>query len=102
MTSWLLKIETELRRAERETHPGRIRTAARRIAGIAIQRYEERADEDYLRMLQHASGNDALPYEVRTSIERLITRLDENFSSPSVDPIADAMIVVEFVKESVQ
>ncbi|MFA6469761.1 MAG: hypothetical protein WCW35_12740 [Bacteroidota bacterium] len=101
MIHWQLKIETELQRVRREHHPGRVRTTARRIVGIALQRYENRTDEDFLRLMHDALRNESLPEDVRSAIQRLAARIDENFSSPSIDPIADAMIVVGFVKESV-
>lgn len=99
IVDWLLQIENELRRKQPGENPGRTRTIARRIAGIALQHFYKNPSEDFLRLLQTAVNDASLPNEVRTAIERLAARLDTNFNSPSVDPINDAMIVVEFVKK---
>ena len=93
------QIETELQRIRPGENPGRTRTTARRIAGIALQHYYKKSSDDFVRLLRSASDDHALPDDVRTAIERLITRLDTNFTSPSVDPVSDAMVVVEFVKK---
>ncbi len=97
--NWLLQIETELQRIRPNENPGRTRTTARRIAGIAFQQFYNKPSEDFLRLLQHALHDEILPNDVRSAVERLSTRLDMNFTSPSVDPVNDAMIVVEFVKK---
>lgn len=96
--NWLLNIETEFQRIQPNENPGRTRTIARRIAGIALQHFYHKPNEDFLRLLNSAVNDSSLPENTRSAIERLITRLDANFASPSVDPINDAMIVVEFVK----
>ena len=97
--NWLLQIETELQRIRPNENPGRTRTTARRIAGIALQQFYNKPSEDFLRLLQNAANDDMLPGDVRFAVERLAARLDENFTSPSIDPVNDAMIVVEFVKK---
>ncbi len=96
--NWLLQIETELQRVTPNQNPGRTRTTARRVAGIALQQFYNNPSEDFLRLLQTATNDASLPNEVRTAVERLAARLDANFTSPSVDPVNDAMIVVEYVK----
>lgn len=97
--NWLLQIETELQRIQPNENPGRTRTTARRIAGIALQQFYNKPSEDFLRLLQNAMNEKILPIDVRSAAERLSTRLDVNFISPSVDPVNDAMIIVEFVKK---
>lgn len=94
---WLLLIENELQRIRPDGNPGRTRTIARRIAGIALQQYYKNSSDDFLRVLQTALSDDAMPANVRSAIERLATRLDHHFHSPSIDPIGDATMIVEFV-----
>ncbi|MFA5834513.1 MAG: hypothetical protein WDA22_13630 [Bacteroidota bacterium] len=96
--NWLLQIETELQRIQPNENPGRTRTTARRIAGIALQQFYNKPTEDFLRLLQSALRDASLPNNVGLAIERLTTRLNAHFHSLSVDPINDAMIVVDFVK----
>ena len=98
---WLLQIETELNRLTPDDNPGRTRTAARRIAGIALQQFFNKPTDDFLRLLQNAVNDPSLPSDVVAAIQRLTTRLDSDFKSPSVDPISDAMSVVEFVKAGI-
>lgn len=100
--NWLIDIETELKRIRQDENPGRTRTTARRIAGIALQHFYSKPNEDFLRLLQSAMIDSTLPQDVVLAIERLTARLDMNFTSPSVDPVTDAMIVVEFVKNNRQ
>ena len=100
--NWLIDIEIELKRIRQDENPGRTRTTARRIAGIALQHFYHKQNEDFLRLLQSAVTDEALPQNVVHAIERLTARLDMNFTSPSVDPVNDAMIVVEFVKNNRQ
>lgn len=96
--NWLLNIETELQRIQPNENPGRTRTIARRVAGIALQQFYHQSSEDFIKLIQFAINDSALPENVQSALERLAARLDANFNSPSVDPINDAMIVVEFVK----
>ena len=103
MSDWLREIENELERAERSPHPGRTRTAARRIAGIAIQQLPKldpglMVGGDYLAALRSFLNSPDRPQDVRDAAARLEARLAPDFTSPSIDPIADAMIVVGFVK----
>ena len=97
--NWLLQIETELNRLQPDQNPGRMRTIARRIAGIALKEFFHSASEDFVQLLHQAEEHVSLPDEVRSASNRLAARLDANFNSPSVDPIKDAMIIVEFVKK---
>ena len=96
--NWLLQIDTELQRIQPSENPGRTRTTARRIAGIALQQFYHKSSEDFIRLIQSAIDDPVLPTNVHSALERLAARLDPHFNSPSVDPISDAMIVVEFVK----
>lgn len=104
MGDWLHEIEIELRRAEQSRHAGRTRTAARRIAGIAIRQLLDTqrslsAGQDYITALRGLTGLPELPEEIQAAAARLEARLSVDFTSPSIDPIADPMIIVGFVKE---
>ena len=96
--NWSLQIETELQRIRPGENPGRTRATARRIAGIALQHFYNKHEEDFLRLLQSSVNDPALPPSVNEAAGRLAARLDADFTSPSLDPVGDAMIVVEFVK----
>jgi hypothetical protein len=98
--NWLLQIDTELQRIQPNENPGRTRTTARRIAGIALQQFYQQSSEDYIKLIQSSIDDAVFPNEVHSALERLAARLDANFKSPSVDPINDAMIVVEYVKKT--
>ncbi len=99
---WLLQIETELNRLQPNENPGRTRTIARRIAGIALKEFYKSESEDFVRLLQQASDDITLPKDVRSSSGRLAARLSPDFTSPSVDPIGDAKMIVEFVKKQLK
>jgi hypothetical protein len=96
--TWLLEIDTELGRIRPGQNAGKIRTTARRIAGIALRKLYGSPSDNFLQQLQTAMNDDALPDEIREASERLAARLDTNFSSPSVDPVGDAMLIVAHVK----
>lgn len=98
---WLLQIETELKRVQPEQNPGRTRTIARRIAGIALKEMYHAPSDDFVQLLQQAKDDVTLTHEARSASERLAARLDANFRSPSADPINDAMIIVAYVKEKI-
>ncbi|MEW6061229.1 MAG: hypothetical protein AB1600_04725 [Bacteroidota bacterium] len=97
--NWLTYIETELKRVLPNQHPGRTRTIARRIAGIALRELYHSSSEDFLHLLHQAEKDTTVPEAVRLAAGRLAARLDANFNSPSVEPINDAMSIVEFVKK---
>ncbi len=103
MTDWELEIEIELQRAKQSHNPGQTRTTARRIAGIAIQALQKRdprlsVQRDYMSALQAFTKLGNLPGEVAAAAARLEARLSSDFISPSVDPVGDAMIIVEFAR----
>jgi hypothetical protein len=104
MADWMDEINAELRRAEQSNHPGRTRTAARRIAGIALRQVpdiQQKASvaEDYIGILRVSMNVPEFPAEVQGAASRLQARLSADFSSPSKDPMGDAMIIVAFVQE---
>ena len=104
MTDWTEEIERERRRAEQTNHPGRLRTIARRIAGLALRQLPGRLlrnapADDYVGMLRGAMDVPEIPAEVRDAASRLQARLSADFTSPSKDPVGDAMIIVRYVEE---
>jgi len=107
MADWMDEINAELRRAEQSNHPGRTRTAARRIAGIALRQVPDiqqktSVTEDYIGILRVSMNVQEFPAEVQGAASRLQARLSADFSSPSKDPMGDAMIIVAFVQKLLQ
>jgi len=106
MSQWLIDIEREVKRAneaQRMRNAGRVRTAARRIAGIAIGELQRHTTQrffgdDFIQALRAMAVRDSVPNSVAEAAKRLHAKLSSDFSSPSVDPLGDAMIIVEFVK----
>lgn len=97
--NWLLQIQTELKRIQPNQNPGRTRSTARRIAGIALKEYYKTSTENFLTLIQQASNDITLPKNVRDAALRLAARLSSDFTSPSVNPLGDAKIIVDFVKK---
>ena len=103
MADWEREIEIELLRAKESNNPGRTRTAARRIAGIAIQELQKRdpgasVPRDYISALRVFAKSENLPESVAAAAARLEARLSTDFISRSIDPVGDAMIIVGFVR----
>lgn len=103
MADWLIEIENEFRRSRQSQNSGRTRTVARRIAGIAIKELQTQFPnlffgEDYYRALQVFMNADEIPAPVAAAARRLQERLAPDFTSPSIDPLGDAMMIVEFVQ----
>ncbi|MGA7161870.1 MAG: hypothetical protein WBZ48_12760 [Bacteroidota bacterium] len=103
MADWEREIEIELLRAKESSNPGRTRTAARRIAGIAIQELQKRGpgaavQRDYISALRVFAKSEKPPEKVAAAAARLEARLSADFISPSTDPVGDAMIIVDFVR----
>jgi len=103
MVDWEREIEIELQRAGGSANPGRLRTAARRIAGIAIlelnnQKSPPSGAYDYMSHLRFFMNSGNIPPEVSAAAKRLEARISADFTSQSVDPIGDAMLIVEYVR----
>ncbi len=103
MPDWKNEIAVELRRAKGSRNPGQLRTAARRIAGIAIEQLQKRegilpAGRGYMNALRAFVGSGNIPAGVSAAAERLEARLSADFTSQSIDPVGDAMLIVEYVK----
>ncbi|MDD8017659.1 MAG: hypothetical protein PHP42_04745 [Bacteroidota bacterium] len=102
--NWLNEIDTELHRVQPNENSGRTRTIARRIAGIALielqkNNPDKHFEKDYLKVLREILASTAHPNDVLAAAHRLQARVNVDFTSPSTDPIADAMIIVEYVKQ---
>ena len=104
--NWLDEIELELNRghdAERVGNEGKARTAARRAVGMAVTEYQKRQavnayGADVMRQLQGIAEDESLPNEVRGAASRLQTRISQEFTSPSRQPLADAQVIIDFIK----
>jgi len=105
--SWRDEIDQELARAgeaERSGNQGRLRTSARRVAGIAIAELQKRFPEklygrDSITRLRSFALDPAIPEHVRKAADRLQARLSPEFESPSKHPIEDARIIVGYIVE---
>lgn len=101
MANWLIEIEKEFKIIESLTHTGKTRVSARRIAGYSLKEFYNSYEINFIVLLQKAMADDALPKIVNEAAFRLQSRVDEKFNSQSIDPIADAKIIYEFVKEKI-
>jgi uncharacterized protein (UPF0147 family) len=105
---WLDEIELEFNRgreAERIGNEGKTRTAARRAVGIAVTQFQNRRIQkqygsDVMRQLKGIAEDQSLPEEVRQAATRLYTRVSPEFTSPSQQPLADARIIVDFIRQA--
>jgi hypothetical protein len=106
--SWLDEIEAELargREAERFGNAGKVRTAARRAVGIAVTEYQRRLGNegysgDFMRQVRGLAEDQKLPAEVREAATRLQTRISQEFRSPSLQPLADATVIIDFIRRA--
>lgn len=96
--NWMTEIENERRRIQPGENPGRTRTIARRIAGIALKQIYTDSGNDFILLLQRASNDRSLPLEVQLSASRLGSRLTPDFQSPSIDPVGDADTIVVYAQ----
>ena len=105
--NWRDEIDLELaraREAEGNRNQGRVRTSARRAAGIAIREFEKQFTEmrygtDFISQLRSFASDVAIPENVRNAADRLQARLSPEFESPSKQPIEDAAIIVGYILE---
>jgi len=105
---WLDEIETELdrgRAAEDLGNEGKSRTAARRAVGIAVTEFQKRQNAkhygaDVMKQLGGIAEDQSLPGEVRQAATRLQTRISSEFTSPSRQPLADARVIIDFIRRA--
>jgi HEPN domain-containing protein len=104
-TDWKRTVERELglaRAAADEGNHGKARTCARRAIGVALTELQRSqpgliAGSDFIRQLRGVMEDERFEREVRDAARRLQERIAEDFSSPSKDPVGDAMIVLRDV-----
>jgi len=102
---WKESIRVEIQRAreaERVGNEGRVRVSARRAAGIALEELARHlpsyaTEGSMIDQLASIGNSDAVPESIRAAANRLAARVNKDFTSPSTNPIDDAMIVIEFV-----
>ena len=106
--NWLDEIEMELNRghdAERVGNEGRVRTAARRAVGIAVTEYQrQRAvkqyGDDFMKQLRAIADDPSLPAAVRDAAMRLQTRISQDFTSLSRQPLVDAEVIIGYFRRA--
>ena len=106
--NWLDEIELELdrgREAERVGNDGKVRTAARRAVGLAVTEYQRRQPpkrygDDFMKQLRGIAEDPSLPVGVREAATRLQTRISQEFTSPSRQPLADALVIINFFRQT--
>lgn len=106
--AWLDEIELELdrgREAERLGNEGRARTAARRAVGIAVMHYQKlegvkQYGDDVMKQLRGIAEDRSIPDDVRQAATRLQTRISQEFTSPSRQPLVDALVIVNYIRRA--
>ncbi len=106
--SYLEHIEKEFTaglEARRQGLEGRARVCARRGAGFAVawlchSRGQKVRDTDSLNLLKSMSADESAPTEVRDAAGRLTAKIGPDFTYAfPTDPLDDARVIVEFVKQ---
>ncbi len=101
----IMKINTELSRAEQAIKEGNIgmaRVCARRACGNAISFWLEVNQhqgygESSMNQLKIIQADDLIPKEVKDAAKRLISQIsDQSGSSISSDPINDANTIIKY------
>ncbi len=107
--TWADQLELELargREAEAAGNEGKVRTCARRSVGVVVTEYQKRTENKYgndaMRQLRGLAADTNLPPEVRRSAERLQSRLAQDFTSPSQQPLEDALVIINFFREKLR
>ena len=103
--SWQEEMAQELargREAERAGAQGKARTSARRAVGVVLAELQRQypgrvSGRTILEQLQGVAGDSSFPLDAREAAERLHARLNPQFESPSIHPVADAQIIIQYV-----
>ena len=106
--SWSDEIALELDRAKQAIaigNAGKARTAARRAVGIAVTEYQRRHPlkkygSDFMRQIRGIAEDGALPSEIREAAARLQSRITQDFTSDSTDPLADAAVIIAYIEHA--
>ncbi|MFH0990302.1 MAG: hypothetical protein V1799_09855 [bacterium] len=101
------EIEKELQRsvdAQRLSQEGKVRVSARRAAGLAITEYQKREGaawygNDFIQQLRAFAFDPTIPLHVREAAYRLQSRLSRDFRSISHDPVSDAKLIIEYIRQ---
>ncbi len=86
-----------------EGNEGRARVCARRAAGTAVKMYLGKmglliGSENAMQSLDKLSNDPELPTRVRSAIDRLGQRVDQNNNIPGdIDLISEAKIILEYL-----
>jgi hypothetical protein len=104
---WIEDVTLELARAseaQKVSNAGRARTSARRAVGHAIselqkQEPERYYGEEFIRQLRSFAEDGTLPEDIRAAAGRLQARLTQDFKSASEDPIADALTIINYIRD---
>lgn len=105
--AWIDDVMLELARAseaQKRGNAGRARTSARRAAGHAISELQKQKPEryyggDFIQRLRSFAEDGTLPEVVRSAAGRLEARLTHDFKSVSENPINDALIVINYIRD---
>jgi len=78
---------------------GRSRTAARRAIGMALQQTLGIGPtggyaKTFIDGLKRLANDPEMPESVRAAAIRLTTRVDREYSSPAINPVADAELII--------
>ncbi len=98
-------IDAELGRAaaaKMAGNEGKVRVCARRAANAAFTMWLRNNARpgwgpDVISRLRGLSRDASLPAGVREAADRLSSRIDADFGSPSTDPIADSRTIIHFL-----
>jgi len=99
MTSDIRRELRWAREALAEGNRGKARTCARRAVGIAateLQRIDNAFDlgTDFISQIRSIAADNRFPGDIRAAASRLQSRISQEFTSASIDPIHDAEIVL--------
>jgi uncharacterized protein (UPF0147 family) len=105
--SWMDAIDAEFNRGREaavQGNEGKVRTSARRAVGIAVTEYQRRLGsirygKDVMAQLRSITDDTTLASEVREAARRLQTRISPEFTSPSLRPLEDAMVIIDFIRQ---
>lgn len=95
-------ISTEMKIAREALSNGKIgrsRTAARRAIGMAMQQTlgigpQGGYAKTFIDGLKRLADDAEMPEAIRSAAMRLITRVDREYNSPAINPVADAEIII--------
>jgi len=101
-------IQEELRRATQakiEGNIGKVRTCARRASGLALMEFYKQktiniGKLNFISLLRMCMEDEAFPDEIRAAAWRLQHPIASNLSSPSVNPIDDATVIINYIQSN--